>query len=82
VVVNAEPGAYYGWNVGALVLLAACAVWLGMRGSVTQAKFVAVLAGFTFAITCILRYGRRAMSVDAKLSESVTGTFIAKVTSP
>ncbi|KAL0026270.1 hypothetical protein WJX77_007445 [Trebouxia sp. C0004] len=50
-----EPAAYYGWNCGALVLLALSAVWLGMKGSVTQAKFVAVVAAFTFAITVILR---------------------------
>lgn len=54
---NAEVGAYYGWNVGALLLLAVLSVWLSKKGSVSHAKFVAVLAGFTFAITCILRYG-------------------------
>lgn len=51
----AEVAAYYGWNMAALVVLTACAGWLNVRGSVTPAKFVAVLAGFTFAITVILR---------------------------
>ena len=51
----ADVGGYYGWNVAALVILAGCAGWLNFKGAVAAAKFVAVLAGVTFAITVILR---------------------------
>lgn len=51
----AEVAAYYGWNVAALAILVACGAWLVVKGSVAAGKFVVVLAGFTFAITVILR---------------------------
>ena len=65
---NAARRAYYGWNVAALLLLLGSAAWLGKKGFIGAAKFVAVLAGITFAITCILRYACHVCCVAAAIN--------------